>query len=148
MLDDVAAVEIDVFHQRPTILAVKNDVFTFPRRASAFNDNAQRIGWPHRSMRDIRRDKERLSLAHKMIDDPVSFADAYLDVALQLIKIFLRIDEMEIVSRVRALDHHDKKIPTIVEITITYRGLEEVTVFVDPLIQIDRRSDSRALHRW
>ena len=32
-------------------------------------------------MRHIRRNKERFAFAHEMIDDPIAFTDAYLDVA-------------------------------------------------------------------
>ena len=74
-----------------------------------------------------------------MIDDPVAFADAHFDVAFQLVKIFFRIDEMKIVPRVRALDHHHEKIAPIVKITVAHRRLEQVAVLFDPVLQIDRR---------
>ena len=64
VLDDVAAIEIDVFDQRPAVFAIEDDVFVFAGRAAAFDHNAKRIGRPHWSMRDIRRDEKRLTFAH------------------------------------------------------------------------------------
>ena len=68
-----------------------------------------------------------------MIDDLFAFADAHFDVAFQLIKIFLRIDLVKIVPRVRALDHHDEKIAAVVEVLIAHRRFEFVAVFFDPV---------------
>ena len=141
MLDDVAAIEVDVFHERPAIFAVENDVFMFSRRAAALDHHAERVGRPHRRVRDVRRNEERFTFAHEMIDDLVAFADAHFDVALQLIEIFFGIDQMKIVPRVRAHDDHDEKVASIVEITIAHRRLEEMTVLFDPVVQIDRRLD-------
>ena len=49
---------------------------------------------------------------------------------------------MEIVPRVRSLDDHDEKIAAVVKITIAHRRLEEMTVLLNPVVQIDGR-----LHR-
>ncbi len=49
---------------------------------------------------------------------------------------------MKIVPRVRALDHHDEKVATIIKITVAHRRLEQVGVLFDPVVQINRR-----LHR-
>ena len=46
---------------------------------------------------------------------------------------------MKIVPGVRALDHHHKKIATIIEVTIAHRRLEFFTILFDPLLEIDRR---------
>ena len=78
-----------------------------------------------------------------MIDDAVAFANAHLDVALELVKVLLRIDEMKIVPRVWPLDDHHEKIPAIVEITIAHRRLKFVGVLLDPFFQINRRLHSR-----
>lgn len=139
MLDDVGAIEIDVFDQRATIFTIENDMLMFSRRAPSLNDHADGVRRPDRRMRHIRRDKKRFAFAHEMIDDPVAFANAHLNVTLELIKIFFRIDLVEIVSRVRSLDHHDKEIPSVVEVTVANRGLEFITVLLDPVFQINRR---------
>ena len=93
-------------------------------------------------MGDIWRDEECFTFTDEMIHDPIAFVDANFDVALQLVKIFFRIDEMKIVPRVGPLDHHDEKITAIVKVTVADWRLEEVTVFFDPVIQIDRWLDS------
>ena len=142
VLDDVAAVEIDVFHQRAAIFAVKNDVLVLARRTATFDHHANRVRRAHGRMRNIRRDEECFAFAHEMIDDAVAFADAHFDVALQLVEILLRIDEVKIVPRVRALDHHDEEIAPVVEIAVAHRRLEFVAVFFDPVLQIDRRLHS------
>ena len=118
------AVEIDVFHQRAAIVAVENDVLMLARRAATLDHHADGVRRPHWRMRDIRRDEERLALAHEVIDDAVAFADAHFDVALELVKILLRIDEMKIVPRVRTLDDHDEKVAPIMKVTVAHRRLE------------------------
>ncbi len=142
MLDDVAAVEIDVFNECATVVAIENHMFMLARRTTPLDYHAQRVGRTHWRVRNIRWNEKRFALAHEMIDDAVAFTDPHLDVALQLVEIFFRVDEMKIVSGVRAFDHHDKKIAAIIEIAITHRRLEQVSVLFDPIIEINRR-----LHR-
>src|SRR6059058_4178270 len=43
MLDDVCAVEMDVFHQCSAVLAVKNNVLFFSRRTAPFHHDSNRI---------------------------------------------------------------------------------------------------------
>src|SRR5437764_2342929 len=69
VLDDVGAVELDVFHERLAIRAIENDVLLLTGRAAALDDDTQRIRRSHGSMDHIRRDEERLALAHEMIHD-------------------------------------------------------------------------------
>jgi hypothetical protein len=90
-------------------------------------------------VRNIRRNEECLAFAHDVIDDPLAFADAHFDVALELVKILFGIDEMEIVPRVGARDDHHEKIAPVIKITVADRRLEQVAVLFDPLVQINRR---------
>jgi hypothetical protein len=69
-----------------------------------------------------------------MIDDPIALADPHFDVALQLVEVFFRIDEMKIVPRVRSLDHHHEKIAPVIKITIAHRRFELFPVFFDPTV--------------
>ncbi len=78
-----------------------------------------------------------------MIDDPVAFADAHFDVALELVEKFFRIDLVKIVPRVRTLDHHDEEVAPVVEILIADRWFELVAMLFDPLVQINRQLDGR-----
>jgi hypothetical protein len=139
MLDDVAAIEINVFYERPAIIAVENHVFMLSRWTATLDDNAHGVRRTHWSMRDVWRDEERLSFADQMIDDVIAFADAHFDVALQLVEVFFRIDEMKIVPRVGTGDNHHEKIASVVEITIAYRRLELFPVLFDPVVQINWR---------
>src|SRR5438132_8433896 len=91
MFDDVGAVEIDVFDQRAAIFTIENDVLVFPRRATSLDHNAGRVRGTDRRMWNIRRNKERLSLAHEMIDDAVAFADANFDIASEPVEVFFLI---------------------------------------------------------
>jgi hypothetical protein len=143
VLDNVAAIEINVFYEGATILAVENNVFMFSRRTAALDDNANRVGWTDRSVGHIRWNEKCFSFAHQMIHDSIAFADAHFDVALQLVKILFRIDQMKIVSRVGALDDHHEKIASIIKITVANRRLELVSVFFDPIVQINGW-----LHGW
>ena len=142
MLDDITAIEIDVFDQRAAIFAVKDDMLVFSRRPTAFHHHADRVWRTHGGVRDIGWNEECLPFPNEMIDDAIAFTDANFYVALELVEIFLRIDFVEIVTRIRTFDDHDKKIAAIVEITIAHRRLEEMAVLFDPILQIDWR-----LHR-
>lgn len=95
-------------------------------------------------MRNIRRDEERFTFAHQMIDNAIAFTDANLDVAFELEEKLLRINLMKIVSSVRAHDDHDKKIAAIVNVAIAHRRLEEMAVLFDPLVEVERRLHRRS----
>ena len=138
VLDDVAAIEIDVFDERAAILAIKNHVLVLARRAATLDHHSDRIGRAHRSMRDVRRDKKGFALPHEVIDDFSTFTGPHFDVALQLIEILLRVDEVKIVPGIRTFYHHDKKVAPVVEVLIAHRRFEFVAVFFDPVRQIDR----------
>jgi hypothetical protein len=137
MLDDVAAIEIDVFNERATVVAIENHMFMLARRTAPLDYHAERVGRTHWRVRNIRRNEKRFALAHEMIDDAVAFTDPHFDVALQLVEILFRIDEMKIVSRVWAFDDHHKEIAAVVEITVAHWRLEQVAIFFDPLAQVN-----------
>src|ERR1043166_1254389 len=105
------------------------------RRTASLYYDADCVGGAHRRMRDIRRDKECFPFSDKMIDDLVALPDPDFDVALELIKIFLRIDEVKIVPRVWTLDHHHEEVAAIVEIFIADRWLEVSPVLLDPVFE-------------
>jgi hypothetical protein len=137
MLDDIGAIEVDILDQCSAIIAIKDDVFMFTRRPAPFHNNADGVRRPHRRMGDIRRDEECLPFSDEMIDDTIAFANAHFDVAFELVKIFLGIDQMKIVPRVRTFDYHDEKIATIIKITVTHRWFKLVAVLFDPVHEID-----------
>ena len=112
-------------------------------RAAALDDDTQRIRRPDRRVRNIRRNEKCFPLAHEMIHDPIAFADAHFDVALELVEIFFGIDQMKIVPCVWSGDHHHEKITAIVEITVADRRLEQMPVLFDPVGEIDRRLNFR-----
>ncbi len=143
MLNDVRAIEVDVFHQCTAIFAVENNVFFFSGRAAPLDHDTDRVRRPLRRVRNIWRDEEGFAFSDDMVHDAVAFADAHLNVALQLIEVLLRIDEMKIVPRVRPLDDHHKKIPSIIKITIAYWRLKFVGVLFDPFFQVNGRLHSR-----
>lgn len=137
VLNDVAAIEIDVFHHSPALVAIEDDMFVFPRRTAAFDDDADRVRWTDGCVWDVRRNEKRFSLVNQVILDLVALPDADLDVAFELIKILFRIDQMKVVSGVWTLDDHDEKVAAIVEVAVTYRGLEEMAVLLDPAFEVD-----------
>ena len=124
MLHDVATIEIDIFHERAAVIAIKNDVLVLAGRATPLDHHANCVRRPHRGVRNIRRNKKRLTFAHEMIDDAIAFADAHLDIAFKLVKIFFRIDEMKIIPRVWPFDHHHEEIAAIIKIAVAHRRLE------------------------
>lgn len=129
VLNDVAAVEMDVFNQGAAVVTIKYDVLFFAGRPSSFHYDPNGVRWTHRSMWHVRWNKKRLTFPHQMVDDSIPFPDPDLDVALYLIKVFLRIDQVEIVPGIRPLDHHDKEVAAIIEILIADRRFELVSVF-------------------
>ena len=138
VLDDVTAIEVNVFHQRLAVFAVENDMFRFARRTATLDHHAERVRWSHRSMRDIRRDEKRLPFPHQVIDDSVAFTDAHFNVALQLVKKLFRVNHMKIVPRIRPGDDHHEKIAPVIDIPIAHRRFEQMPVLVDPIHQIKR----------
>ena len=68
----------------------------------------------------------------------IALADTHFDVAFELIKVLLGIDQMKIVPRVRTFDDHHEKIATVVEITVAYRWFKLVAILLDPPHQVDR----------
>jgi len=137
MLDDIGAIKIDVFDHRPALFAIEDDVFVFSGRTASLDHHANSVRWTDRGVRNVGRNEESFPFAHEMVDDAVALPNPYFDVAFELIKIFLGIDQMKIVPRVRAFDYHHKKIATIVEIAIAHRRFELLAVFFDPFFQID-----------
>jgi len=88
-------------------------------------------------VRHIRRDKECFAFSDNVVHDAVAFANAYLDVAFQLVEILLRINEVKIVPRIRPFNYHHEKITAVIEITIAYRRFKFLAVFFDPILQIN-----------
>ena len=143
MINDIAAIEIDVFHERAAVVAVENHMLMLAGRPTAFDNDADCIGRANGRVRNVWRNEKRFSFADEVIDDPVAFADPYFDVAFQLIKIFFGIDEVEIVPRVRPFDDHDEEVAAVVEVTIADRRLKQIAIRFDPVVDVDRRQHFR-----
>src|SRR5207247_6725553 len=139
MLDDIRAVEVDVFHQCSAVFAVENDVLLYSWRAAPLDHYPNRVGRALRRMRHIWRNEERLSLTHDVINNAITLADADFDVALELIEVLFRIHQMKIVPRVRPFDDHHEEIASVIKITVAHRRLELFAVLFDPIFQINRR---------
>ena len=45
---------------------------------------------------------------------------------------------MKVVPRIGTGDNHDKKIAPVIKVTIAHRGLEEMAIFFNPILQVDR----------
>ena len=141
MFDDVGAIEIDVFDQRAAILAIKNYVFVLAWRTAPLDDYSDSVRRTNRRVWDVWRNEKCFTFADQVVDDLVPFADADFDVAFELIEIFLGIDLVKIVTRVRTLDHHDEEIPPVIKIPIADRRFEFLAVLFDPIFEINRRLD-------
>jgi hypothetical protein len=50
---------------------------------------------------------------------------------------------MKIIPRVRPLDNHHEKIPSVIQITVAHWRFKSVSVFFDPVFQVNRRLHSR-----
>src|SRR4029077_10166362 len=109
------------------------------RRPATLDYHSQSVRRTYRRVRNIRGNEERLSLTHEMVDNAIAFTNTHFNVPLKLVKIFFRIDQMKVVPGVRALDHHYKKIATIIKVTIAHRRLKFFAILLDPLLEIDRR---------
>jgi hypothetical protein len=142
MLNDVHAIEMNVFHQRATIFTVENNMFFLARRATTLHYYADGIRRTLRGMRNVWRNEKRFALTHNMIDNAIAFANSHFNIALELIEILLRVDAMKIIPRIRPFDNHDEKIAPVVQVTIAHRRLEFFPVLLDPVFEINRRSHS------
>ena len=137
MVDDVFAIEVDVFNNCSTSFAVKNHVLLFTRRAAPLYNQPNRVWRALRRVRHIRRNEKGFPLANNVINDAVGFADTHLDIAFELIEILFRIHQMKIVPGVGAFDHHHKKISAIVKVPVAYWRFEFISVLLDPLLYIN-----------
>jgi hypothetical protein len=137
MLDDVPAIEINILDERATVIAVKNNMLMFARRPPPFHDHSERVRRAHGRVRHVRRDEERLSFAHEVVNNALAFTNAHFDVALKLIKILFGVDLVKVIAGVRAFDDHDEEVAAVVEIAIAYGRLEFVPVRFDPVFEID-----------
>ena len=88
-------------------------------------------------MRHVGRNKKRFALVDNVVNDAVAVADTHFNVALELIEVLFRINEMKIVSRVGAFDHHHEKITAVVKIPVAHRRFKFVGVLFDPLLYIN-----------
>jgi hypothetical protein len=146
MVDDVFAIEVDVFHQRSTIFAVEDDVFLFTRRPAPLYNQPNRVWWALGRVRHIRRNKERFALVDNVINDAIALADTHLNVAFELIEVLFRINEVKIIPRVGAFYDHHKKISAIVKVPVTYGRLKFVSILFNPLLYVNRRLHSGHRH--
>src|SRR5204862_332953 len=65
-------------------------------------------------------DKECFTFPDNVVHDAVAFAHAHLHVAVQLLDILLRNNEVTIVPRVGPSDHHDEKLTAVLAILVAY----------------------------
>ena len=109
-------------------------MFLLSRRAATLDHNSNRVGRPLWGMRDIRRNEKCFAFVHDVVHDPLAFANAHFDVALELVKILFRIDKMKIVPRVGPFDHHHEKVAPVIEITVAHWRFELFSVLFDPVL--------------
>src|SRR5438552_18121973 len=112
-------------------------MFMFPRWPPSLHYDANCIRWPDRRVRNIGRNEKRFSFAHEMVDDAIALPNAHLDIAFELVKIFLRIDEMKIVPCVRTFDYHHEKVAAVVKVAVAHRRFEFIPVLLNPAHQVD-----------
>jgi hypothetical protein len=141
MLDDIGTVKVKILHERSTVITVEDNMLLFSRWTAALDHYADGIWWPLGRMRHVGRDEEGFAFVDNVIYDLVALPNAYLDVAFELIEILLRIYKMKIVARVWTSDDHDEEIASVIKIAIAHRRLEEVPIFFNPTVQINRRSN-------
>src|SRR6476646_7286581 len=139
MVDDVFAIEVDVFHQCSTIFAVENYMLLFARRPAALYNHPNRVRRALRRMRHVWRNEKRFALTDNVINDAIAFADPHLNVAFQLIEVLFRINEMKIVPRIGTFDDHHKKIAAVIKISVAYWRFKFSSILFNPLLYINRR---------
>src|SRR5207245_2369774 len=123
-------------------ISIKNDVLFLSRRAASLHHDSDRVRRALWGMRHTRWNEERLTLAHDMINNAIPLADAHFDVALELVEILFRIDQMKVIPRVGTLNDHHEKVASVIKITVAHRRLELFPVLFDPVFQINRRLHS------
>ncbi len=139
MVDDVFAIEVDVFHQRSTIFTVENDVLLFTRRPAPLHNQTNGVRRSLGRVRHIRWNEKRFALADNVINDAISFADTHLDVAFELIEVLFRINKVKIIPGVGAFYDHHEKISAIVKVSVAYGRFEFISVLFNPVLYVDWR---------
>src|SRR5262249_15162078 len=142
MVDDVFAIEVNVFHQCSTVFTVENYMLLFTGRTAPLYNQPNRVWRALGRVRHIGRNEKRFALADNVVNDAVAFADTHFNVPFELIEVLLRINEMEIVPRVGALDDHHKKITAVIKIPVAHRRFKFLGVLFDPLLYINWRMHS------
>jgi len=137
MIDDVFAIEVNVFDQRSAVFTIENDVLFFAWPPAPLYNQANGVWRTLGRVRGIGRNEKRFALPDNVINDVIAFTDAHLNVAFKLIEILFRINEMKIVPRIRAFNDHYKEITAVVKIPVAHRRFEFIGVFFDPFLYIN-----------
>src|SRR4051794_21737985 len=66
VVNDIGAIEVDIFDKGAAIVAIKNDVLVLAGGSATLDDNANRIGWTDWRVRDVRWNEEGLALADEV----------------------------------------------------------------------------------
>src|SRR5437016_14376608 len=103
------------------------------RWPATLDNDSQSVRRTDRRVRNVRRNEERLPLTHEMVNYVVAFPNTHFNVPLELVEIFFRIDQMKVVPGVGTLNHHHKKVASILEVPIPHRGLKCFVFRLDPL---------------
>src|SRR5438477_11652455 len=88
------------------------------RWPATLDNDSQSVRRTDRRVRNVRRNEERLPLTHEMVNTAVAFPNTHLDVPLELVIIFFRIDQMKVVPGIGAVDHHWKKFVSFLDVPI------------------------------
>lgn len=139
LIDDVFQIKVLLVQQLVAAFAIPLEAVLHARTSLHFHDQPDRIGTSLRGMRSSGRQKKDLAFFDRDVHRLAVVDDLDQDVALELIEKLFRLVVMVILAAVGAANDHDNEILVgLIDDLIHHRRLEQVTVFVDPLFEVER----------
>src|SRR5688572_3300403 len=117
--------------------AVPLETIALAGTACAFDDQAHGIGRTPRRVRHVRRQQENLAFGDGHVHAFAILDGGERDATLELVKEFLAGLDVEVLAAVRPTDHHDDELAVGEYLFVAHGRLEQVTVFVDPALEME-----------
>ncbi|KAG0744044.1 hypothetical protein G6F24_016146 [Rhizopus arrhizus] len=145
--EDVGQVGFDVLQREELFvqlviaaLAVPDHAVQLMRQALALDYQADAAGRAPWRVRHLSRQQEDFAGADRNVAHRAILLHLQHHLALQLVEPLRAFVVVVIGARVRPADHHHDEV-TVVDHLVALRGLQQVAVFFDPGVQVDRRSE-------
>ena len=127
------------------VFAKPEQPIKFSVASFSFDDKANGVGSANGIVRNSRRQQEHLAFADRHIDRLSMFLNFYYDIAFDLIEKFLALVPMIIFARIGPANDHHNKIVGVINALIPDRRLEQMSVLVNPLHEVEGAPDRHSI---